>query len=128
MAGETPRHPWEVLEESLHAVDILMRKALVKLNQGEAMNPKDYTELVSAVERAHRMAKVNLDAGIDDRRTRLAEAQAGQMHAVFTRVLAALNLTPEQKAQVPALLRREIQAEVRPAIEGRVVGNGKAQT
>lgn len=124
MRSETPRKPWEVLEEALHAVDVLMKQALVKLDKGDSMSPKDYTELVAAVERAHRMAKVNLDAGIDARRLRLAEAQAGQMHKIFTRVLNALNLTPEQRALVPGLLKQEIRAAVRPAIEGQVVANG----
>jgi DNA-binding phage protein len=125
LASEPPRHPWEVLEEALHAIDYLMRQALIKLDQPNTMTASDYTELVAAVQRAHGMAKVNLDAGIDQRRQHLAEAQAAQMHQVFTRVIKALNLTPEQQTLIPSLLRREIEHVTRPAITATAT-TGKA--
>lgn len=106
------RPPWEVLEDCLHMMDLVMREVLHEIQDQGSVTPKLLDKLVSSVERAHRLAKVNLDAGIDQRRLRLAEAQAGQMFAVFTRVLGALGLTAEQKALVPGLLRREIDGEL----------------
>lgn len=106
------RHPWEVLEDGLHAMDLVMRECMGEIQDQGNVTPALLDKLVSSVERAHRLAKVNLDAGIDQRRIKLAEAQAGQMFAVFTRVLNALGLTAEQKAMVPGLLRREIQGEI----------------
>jgi hypothetical protein len=102
------RHPWEVLEDALHAADVVMGEARLAIEDGH-VTPALVDKLIVAAERAHRLAKVNLDAGVDQRRLRLAEAQAGQMHAVFTRVMAGLGLTAEQKARVPELLRAEIR-------------------
>jgi hypothetical protein len=109
LATGTKRHPWEVLEDALHTADVLMSEARVQVETGQ-ITPALVEKLVNTIERAHRMAKVNLDAGIDQRKLRLAEAQAGQMHQVFTRVLTQLGLTAEQKARVPELLKREIRS------------------
>jgi hypothetical protein len=105
----TPRrHPWEVLEDALHTADVLMQQTRVAVETG-VITAEMVEKLIVAAERAHRLAKVNLDAGIDQRRLRLAEAQAVQMHRVFTQVLAGLGLTAEQRARVPELLRAEIR-------------------
>lgn len=109
MVSGPKRQPYEVLEDALHAADLLMREAIFELGEGGSVSASTMEKFVQAFERAHRLAKVNMDAGIDQRRMRLAEAQAGQMHQVFTRVLAGLALTPEQKALVPQLLKREIE-------------------
>lgn len=107
------RHPGEILEDCLHIVDMVLQEIVLEVrDKGGAVTPALLDKLIQAVERAHRLSKVNLDAGIDQRRMRLAEAQAGQLQAIFTRVLAALHLTPEQKALVPAALKREIQGEI----------------
>lgn len=109
MVSGPKRQPYEVLEDALHAADLLMREAVFELGQSGTVTVALMDKFVQAFERAHRLAKVNMDAGIDQRRMRLAEAQAGQMHQVFTRVLAGLGLTAEQKALVPQLLKREIE-------------------
>lgn len=109
MVSGPKRQPYEVLEDALHAADLLMREVIFELSDSGTAGPALIEKFTQAFERAHRLAKVNMDAGIDQRRIALAEAQAGQMHRVFTRVLAALELTPEQKALVPGLLKREIE-------------------
>jgi hypothetical protein len=108
------RAPWDVLEDALHAADLLMREMFHEVQVSGSVTPQLLDRLVSSFERAHRLAKTNLDAGIDQRRLRLAEAQAGQMFAVFTRVLnsPALGLSAAQKALVPELLKREIAGEM----------------
>lgn len=113
------RHPWEVLEHTAHIADVLMQQVLVELEGKGTVSPSLIDRLVQALERANRLAKTTLDAGVDQRRVRLAEAQAGQMHAVFTRVLAGLGLTQEQKALVPMLLKREIEGVLVESPEGR---------
>jgi len=112
-----PRPPWEVLEDALRVADVVMQDALGEVKELGSVTPQLLDKLIAAVERAHRLAKVNLDAGIDQRRMRLAEAQAEQMQRVFTRVLNGLGLTAEQQALVPQLLRREIQGVVTREIE-----------
>lgn len=104
------RHAWEVLEDGLHISDVLMREVVLDIQElGNQVPAETMDKLVSVVERAHRLAKTNLDAGIDQRRMRLAEAQATQMQAFVTRVLSGLHLTAEQKAMVPELIRREVR-------------------
>lgn len=111
-----PRRPvWEVLEDTAHYSDVLLRQVVLEVRSQGTVSPELLDRLVQALERANRLSKTVLDAGVAERRTRLAEAQATQMFAVFTRVLNALGLTAEQKAQVPELLKREIQGELTAA-------------
>lgn len=123
LASGTKRQPWEVLDDTLHVVDVLMQQAVQAITVDNLTGMKAVQRLVEAVERASRMAKTNLDAGNDARRVQLAEGQAGQLHRVFSRVLNGLELTDTQRALVPALLEREIKAVT--AVEGRVVEGGK---
>lgn len=102
------RQTWEVLADTAHIADVLLQDARVSIEQG-TFTPASLETLVSALERAHRLSTSNHHAGLAERKARFAEAQAGQMHQVFTRVLAGLGLTPEQKALVPQLLKREIE-------------------
>lgn len=112
LANGDRRPPWEILEDCLHIVDMVLQDVVLEVREKGTATPAVLDKLIQAVERAHRLSKVNLDAGIDQRRLRLAETQAGQMQAIFTRVLSALHLTPEQKALVPQVLRREIEGEI----------------
>lgn len=112
------RQPWEIMDDTVHLSDVLLQQVVLELQGQGTVSPKLLDNLVSALERANRLSKTSLDAGVAERRTRLAEAQATQMFAVFTRVLSALGLTAEQKARVPELLRREIDGELRQ-IEGK---------
>lgn len=102
------RQPWEVLEDAAHIADILMQDARLDIEQGK-FTPQALDKLVAALDRAHRLSTTNVHAGLAERRQRFAEGQADQMHQVFTRVLAGLGLTQEQKALVPGLLKREIE-------------------
>lgn len=113
------RPPWVVMEDTLHVADVLMQQVLLEVRSTGSTSAQVLDKLVSAIERANRLSKTVLDAGVAERRTRLAEAQANQMFAVFTRVLNALGLSAEQKARVPELLKREIAGELAPQINGR---------
>lgn len=63
-------------------------------------------------EREHlvKVTTAALRAGIEERRVKLAEQQGDLVAAVVNRILAALNLTPEQAAQVPIIVPREFRA------------------
>lgn len=102
------RQPWEVLEEAAHIADLLMQDARLDIEHGR-FTPAALDKLVAALDRAHRLSTTNVHAGLAERRQRFAEGQADQMHQVFTRVLAGLGLSQEQKALVPGLLKREIE-------------------
>jgi len=110
------REPWEVLRETLHVADVLLRKAM----ESGVHTPEDLETLAHSLNRAANLAKMNLDARGDERRTALRERQVLQMQDVFVRVLTGLDLTPAQQALVPVLLKREIGALMPKAIEAQV--------
>lgn len=117
------RQPWEIMDDTVHLSDVLLGQVVLEVKEQGSVSPALLDKLVSALERANRLSKTSLDAGVAERRTRLAEAQATQMFAVFTRVLSALGLTPEQRARVPELLKREIEGELVPINGNHVVGS-----
>ena len=114
LAREDPRHPWDVMEDTLHIADVLMRQVLQEVKAKGAVSPQLLDKLISAIERANRLSKTVLDAGVAERRTRLAEGQAQQIHAFVSRVLSGLDLTPAQQALVPHLIKREVEGMVVP--------------
>jgi hypothetical protein len=87
----------------------------------EAAQPNAWLALYQA-ERKHLVdvCRVAGSLGIDERVIRMAEQQGAAMYGVFSRVLVGLGLSPEQMAQVPGLLEREIRALTTPplVIEG----------
>lgn len=121
LAKGTRRDPWEVLDEATHVVDVLLQQAIQAVTVDGVTGLKAIKPLVESVERAARLAKMNLEAGNEERRTRLAEAQAGQLQRVFTKVLNGLDLTDEQRALVPALLEREIRAVTSGVVKAEVI-------
>ena len=63
-------------------------------------------------EREHlvKVSAAALRAGIEERRIKIAEDQGTLVAAVLQRILAALNLSPEQWAEVPTIVPRELRA------------------
>lgn len=119
LARSDRRPAWQILADALHTVDVLAQRMHEQVIGTPDATPEQVMELVAAVERASRHAKTVLDAGIDERRQGLAEKQAKEMQGVFMRVLAALDLTPAQRARVPELMQREVRGLL--AIEGKVI-------
>ena len=73
-------------------------------------------------ERAHmaKVAKLCLDAGIDERRVQLAERQGQLMAEVIKQILADLKLSPTQAKKAPAIVRNRLTAlaQLEPAGHG----------
>jgi hypothetical protein len=63
-------------------------------------------------ERAHmvRVAKEAINAGIEERRVRLAEQQGTMLASVIKAILGDLNLNAEQQALVPQIVPRHLRA------------------
>lgn len=63
-------------------------------------------------EREHlaKVAKMAIDAGIAERHVRIAEEQGRMLAAAIQKILGDLNLTPEQAAQAPKIVRRHLTA------------------
>lgn len=109
MASEDRRSPVEILADTLHAADVLLRKALKAADQA-VITPQELATIVEHLERAEQFARAVIGLGIEERRTQLAEAQGQLMFDVFTRVLGALGLSEDQAARAPALLAEEVRA------------------
>jgi hypothetical protein len=63
-------------------------------------------------EREHlvKVSAAALRAGIEERRIKIAEDQGELVASVLQRILSALNLSPEQWAEVPVIVPRELRA------------------
>lgn len=57
-----------------------------------------------------KVSKLALDAGVEERQVRLAEAQGAKLAQVIRDILADLDLTPEQQARVPVVVPRRLRA------------------
>lgn len=69
-----------------------------------------YVMLVDASNRLERYSSAALKANIDERRVRLAESEGRVLAGVIQRILAALELTPEQAELVHVVVPRELRA------------------
>lgn len=108
MALGVRRPAWEIFADALHSADILMLDARVKLEAGVTV--EQLNRFAEALERAQRFAKMFLDAGVDERQTRIAEAQAVMLVGVIRAVLDDLDLTAEQRARVGEVVPRHMRA------------------
>lgn len=74
-------------------------------------------------ERAHlaKVAKMCLDAGVDQRRVELAEKQASVMFMLINEAFDMLKLSPEQKAAVPQIMPALIRQLALPKGDGHAV-------
>lgn len=63
-------------------------------------------------ERAHlvRVSKEAINAGIEERKVRLAEQQGSLLASVIKAILGDLDLSPEQQKQVPVVVPRHLRA------------------
>lgn len=114
------RSPVEILADTLHAADVLMRQAM-KAARGGAMTPEQLATVVEHLERAETFARAVVNLGIEARREKLGEEQAVQMHAVWGRVLDRLGLSEAQRALLPGVLAEEVGAltQAPKVIEGK---------
>lgn len=71
-----------------------------------------------SMDRLARYAKMALDAGVEERRVRLAENMAMQLAPVLEAIFKELNLTDRQRKVAPAILERNLMTlEAKGAIE-----------
>ena len=106
MASEPHRHPAEVLMDTLHAADLLMRE---RIQAGTPVDARGLEVLLGAVERAQKFARTVLELDIADRQQRMHERHAAVFVDMFERVLAAAELSPGQDARARSVLVSELQ-------------------
>ena len=104
------RPAWQILADALHTADTLMLDARTKLtDQGEPVTAADLDLFLQALDRAQRFAKTVLDAGVDERRARVAEEQAAILAGVIRNILDDLDLSREQQARVGEVVPRHLR-------------------
>lgn len=102
------RSPWEVLGDVLHTADVVAQAARNEVESGN-VTPEALFLLTDAIERAGRWAKVALDAGIDERRTKVAEQHGAALAGCIRAILDRLELSPMQRDLVPLVVPEELR-------------------
>lgn len=102
------RSPWEVLGDVLHTADVVAQAAREEVTDGN-VSPEAVYALTEAIERAGRWAKTALDAGVDERRTRVAEQEGAILAGAVRSILDRLELSPTQQALVGTVVPEELR-------------------
>lgn len=91
------RPSWEVLADAAHSLDVVARQLREQIVAGGRVDARTVDQFIEATERQARLAKVVLDANIDERRTRVHEQihrEAGDaLVATLGMVLARFGLS-----------------------------------
>lgn len=114
--GELAENPEivEVLVESkdgeLSTKRVAKEDAFWGLNSKGEMTPSIYVELLRVwTERYERACKTALEAGIEERRIRLAESTTETLFAALSKALAAVGITPDLRDQLHQALAAELR-------------------
>lgn len=62
----------------------------------------------ASIDRLAKYSKMALDAGVNERRVRVAEGMASALAPILKAVFADLGLTDRQKKEAPAILRKHL--------------------
>lgn len=108
LARSPRRSPWEVLADVLHTADVVAQAARADVEGGN-VTPQTVFLLTDAIERAGRWAKTALDAGVDERQTRVAEREGAILASVIRAILGRLDLSPAQEAMVTIVVPQELR-------------------
>lgn len=100
------RPAWQILLDATHTADVLMRQARVEIEHGQTVTPELLDQLVGSTERAARLAKVVLDAKVDQQRVRVAEEQGQMLALVITAVLGDFGLNTAETRVREVVARR----------------------
>jgi hypothetical protein len=95
------------LLDTLHVADVLLRQAIA--GTGEAMTPEQLSVVCGHLERAQGFARAVLSAGVEERRTQLAERVGGAIRDTLKAVLDELALSPQQRTLARAVVPRHLE-------------------
>ena len=93
--------------DTLHVADVLLRQAIA--GTGEAMTPEQLSVVCGHLERAQGFARAVLSAGVEERRTQLAERVGGAIRDTLKAVLDELALSPQQRTLARAVVPRHLE-------------------
>lgn len=125
LANGDKRPSWDVLEDAAHSVDVVARQLRDSIvAAGGRVDARKLDQFIEMTERQARLAKVVLDAGIDERRLQIAQQVGGMIAAVIVGVLGDLGVPPTEP--VMALVAQHMDA-VAQSRSGRKVIEGSAR-
>lgn len=102
-----PHRPvWQVLLDTVHAADVVMRDLRATLGQDGTVTLEQLDRFVVAVERASRLAKTAIDARVVEMQVRDVTTQAEMLSPLFTFLLDLL------EAWAPGHIVMEARAEL----------------
>lgn len=119
------RPSWEVLADAAHSLDVVARQLRDQIVAGRRVDARTVDQFIEATERQARLAKVVLDAGIDERRLRLAQEVGGMIAKVIVGVLGDLGVSPTE--QVMTLVSQHMDVVGRSLGQGRKVIEGSSR-
>lgn len=118
-AREAPRTAAEaadVLTGAMNDAHSLLQRLKQNIAAGRVTGA-DLDALGAWVDRSARIAKLVVDANIEERRTKITEAQGLVIAGVIKQVLADLMLSDEQQARVPIVVPRALLAVTAEVVE-----------
>lgn len=104
------RDPAEALLAAATAADGLVQRLQQELAEDERLTPATLWSLGEWLDRVGRLSKTVLDARVDERRTRVSEAQGQLIATAVRQILGGLELSPQQQALVPVVVPRVLRA------------------
>lgn len=113
------RSPLEILADTLHAADVLLRQAIEAAEAGVTMTPEDLASVVKHLERAETFARATIGLGIAERQVALAERSGELLNRGLDWLLGSLSLDQEARQRAEALvvtLLRSLAAGEVPAL------------
>ncbi|KQS66252.1 hypothetical protein ASG41_13085 [Modestobacter sp. Leaf380] len=107
-----PRDPGEALAAAAVNADQVLRSLQQRVERSGELRAHDLDALRTWMELVSRLSKAVLDAGVDERRVRIAEQQGAQVAAAIRAILSDLghSLSDRRVLQVVSTRLRELQA------------------
>ncbi|GAA5119253.1 hypothetical protein GCM10025762_36890 [Haloechinothrix salitolerans] len=102
------RHPWEVVLDHTHTIDVIAREARLGLTEGEEITPEQLDRIVETAKVAHHLAKTAIDTRAHEhiaehyqRNVQLeGEIISAVVRDVVTALVDGLGFHPVQRTQV----------------------------
>lgn len=104
------RNPVEALRAAGETLDVALQGLERLARDGGVLTIEIVRELRAQAESSGRLQKLILDAGIEERKSAIAEQLAGQVEGLLHRVFADLQLTPDQEQRVNPIVSRHLRA------------------
>lgn len=109
LGGREKRTPAEALMAAGSALDAGLQAIAELVESGGVVTADAIRELRAQADASGRMQKIILDAGIEERRVRISEAQGAQVAAAIRGILDGLQLTREQQRLASEVVPRQLR-------------------